>query len=76
MSIHPDPVLWAIETSKYQPSILKIKEFMTDKGMSFSLSYTTQEKTYKVQHSDKVTALNISLLLMVEKLKKLWTTVV
>ena len=42
--IHPDPVLRAIEIFKYHPSILKIKEFMTDKGMSFSFSYTTQEK--------------------------------
>ena len=42
VSTHPDPVLRAIETSKYPPSLLKIKEFMTDKGMSFSFSYTTQ----------------------------------
>ena len=47
MSAHPDPVLRAVETSKYRPSILKIKEFTTDKGMSLTLSYTTQEKTYK-----------------------------
>ena len=45
---HPDPVVRAIETLKYHPSILKIKEFMTTyKGMSFSFNYTTQEKTYK-----------------------------
>ena len=30
MSTHPDLVLQAIETFKYHPSILKIKEFMTD----------------------------------------------
>ena len=47
VSTHPDPVLRAIETFKYHPSILKIKEFMTNKGMSFSFSYATQEKTYK-----------------------------
>ena len=41
---HPVPVLRAIETFKYHPSILKIKEFMTNKGMSFSSGYTTQEK--------------------------------
>ena len=45
--IHPDPVLRAIETFKYHPSILIIKEFLTNKGMSFSFGYTTQEKTYK-----------------------------
>ena len=39
VSTHLDPVLWAIETIKHHPSILKIKEFMID--------YTTQEKTYK-----------------------------
>ena len=54
MSTHPDPVLRAIETFKYYPSILEIKEFMTDKGMSFSFSYTTQEKTCKaLQNLDK-----------------------
>ena len=54
MSTHPDPVLRAIETFKYYPSILKIKEFLTDKGMSFSFGYTTQEKTYKIlQNLDK-----------------------
>ena len=47
VSAHPDPVLWAVETFKYHPSILKIKEFMTDKGMSLTFIYTTQEKTYK-----------------------------
>ena len=46
VSTHPDPVLRAIETFKYHPSILKIKEFMTDKGMLFSCNYTFQEKTY------------------------------
>ena len=51
---HPDPVLRAIETLKDHPSILKIKDFMTDKGMSFSFSYTTQEKNYKaLQKLDK-----------------------
>ena len=54
VSTHPDPVLRAIETFKYHPSILKIKEFMTNKGMSFSFGYTTQEKTYKaLQNLDK-----------------------
>ena len=54
VSTHPDPVLRAIETFKYHPSILKIKEFMTAKGMSFSFGYTTQEKTYKtLQNLDK-----------------------
>ena len=54
MSTPPDPVLRAIETFKYYPSILKIKEFLTDKGMSFSFGYTTQEKTYKIlQNLDK-----------------------
>ena len=24
---HPDPVLWGIETFKYQPNILEIKEY-------------------------------------------------
>ena len=27
VSTHPDPVLWAIETFKYQPNILEIKEY-------------------------------------------------
>ena len=39
ISTHPDPVLQAIETLKYHPSI---------KGMSFSFSYTTQEKTSRI----------------------------
>ena len=47
VSTHPDSVMRAVETCKYYPSILKIKEFMTAKGMSFSFSYTTQQKTYK-----------------------------
>ena len=38
VSTHPDPVLRVIETFKYHPSILKIKEFMTGKGMSFSFN--------------------------------------
>ena len=38
---HPDPLLRVIETFKYHPSILKIKEFMTNKGMSFTFDYTT-----------------------------------
>ena len=42
------------ETLNYHPSILKVKEFMTDNGMSFSFSYTTQEKKYKtLQNLDK-----------------------
>ena len=46
VSTHLHPVLRVIETIKYHPSILKIKEFMTD--------YTTQEKTYKtLQNLDK-----------------------
>ena len=54
MSTHPDPVLRAIETFKYHPSILKIKELLTKKGMSFSFGYATQEKTYKaLQNLDK-----------------------
>ena len=54
VSTHPDPVLRAIETFKYHPSILKIKEFMTNKGMSFSFCYTTQKETYKtLQNLDK-----------------------
>ena len=44
VSTHPDPALRAIETFKYRPSILKVKESMTDKGMLFSFNYTTQEK--------------------------------
>ena len=47
VSTHPDPVLRAIKTFKYCPSILKIEEFMTDKAISFCFNYTTQEKTYK-----------------------------
>ena len=39
VSTHPDPVLRTIE------SILKINELITDKSMSFSFSYTTEEKT-------------------------------
>ena len=56
---HPDPVLRAIKTFKYHSSILKIKEFMTNKSMSlsamsFSFGYITQEKTYKaLQNLDK-----------------------
>ena len=54
VSPHPDPVLRAIKTFKYHPSILKMEEFMTDKGMSFYFNYTTQEKTYKtLQNLDK-----------------------
>ena len=54
VSTHPDPALPVIETFKYHPSILKIREFMTNKGMSFSFSYTIQEKTYKaLQNLDK-----------------------
>ena len=54
MSTHPDSALRALETLKYHPSILKIKEFMTDKSMSFSFGNTTEEKTYKtLQNLDK-----------------------
>ena len=54
MSTHPDPVLRAIKAFKYHPSISKMEEFMTDKGMSFYFNYTTQEKTYKaLQNLDK-----------------------
>ena len=54
MSSDPDTVMQLLEIFKYHPSILKIKEFMTDKGMSFSFNYTTQEKTYKtLQNLDK-----------------------
>ena len=64
VSAHPDPVLRATEIFKYHPTILKIKEFMTNKGMSFSFSYTTQEKIYetlqkldKTKHVKKMTTL-------------------
>ena len=54
VTTHPEPVLRAIETFKYHPGILRIKKFMTDKGMSFFFSYTTQEKNYKtLQTLDK-----------------------
>ena len=54
VSAHPDPVIGVIETFNYHPIILKIKEFVTDNGMLFSFSYTTQEKTYKMlQNLDK-----------------------
>ena len=54
VSTHPDPVLREIETSKYHPSISKIKEFMIGKGLSFSLDYITQEKSDKaLQNLDK-----------------------
>ena len=43
VSTHPDPVLRAIETFKYHPSILKIKEFMTYKGISFSQPYYSRK---------------------------------
>ena len=42
VSTHPDPILQAIETFRYHRSILKIKEFVTEKSVSFSLSYATQ----------------------------------
>ena len=43
-----------IETLKYHPNILKIKEFKAAIGMEFSFGYTTQEKTYKtLQNLDK-----------------------
>ena len=47
MSAHTNSFLKAIETFEYHPSILKIKEFTTEKRMSFSFGYATQEKTYK-----------------------------
>ena len=47
----PDPVLRGIETFKYYPSILKIKEFMANKGMSFSFGYTTREKPYRARQN-------------------------
>ena len=54
VSAHSDPVIGVMETLKYHPNILKIKGFMTVKGMSFSFSYTTQERTYKtLQNLDK-----------------------
>ena len=53
-SAHPDTVLRSIQTFKYHPSILQIKEFMTDKDMLSSFSYTTQEKSFKtLQNVDK-----------------------
>ena len=43
-----------IEAFKDHSNILKIKEFMTEKGMSFFSSCTTPEKNYKaLQNSDK-----------------------
>ena len=54
ISTHSDPVLRGIETFKYHPSILKIKEFMIDKGISLCFSCATQEKNYKtLQNLDK-----------------------
>ena len=53
VSTPPDLVLRAIEAFKYHRSILKMKEFMANKGMSFSFGYT-KEKTYKaLQNLDK-----------------------
>ena len=53
-SAHPDTVLRSIQTFKYHPSILQIKEFMTDKDMPSSFSHTTQEKSFKtLQNVDK-----------------------
>ena len=53
-SAHLDTVLRSIQTFKYHPSILQIKEFMTDKDMLSSFSYTTQEKSFKtLQNVDK-----------------------
>ena len=62
---HQDPVLQAIEKFKYYPSVLKIKEFKTDKGMSFSFCYTSQKKFIrhykkkkkKKKHVKKMTSL-------------------
>ena len=52
MLTHSEPALRAIETFKYH--LVKNEELMTDKGMSFSFGYTTQEKTYKtLQNLDK-----------------------
>ena len=55
VSTYPDPVMRTIETFKYHPSISKIKEFVTAKGMSLSFDYPTQKKTYKIllQNIDK-----------------------
>ena len=51
---HLTPALRGIETFKYHPSILKVKEFMTDKYMTFSFNYTAQEKVYQTrQNLDK-----------------------
>ena len=47
VSAHTKSFLKAIETFEYHPSILKIKEFTTEKRISFSFGYATQEKTYK-----------------------------
>ena len=47
MSNHLGPVLRAIKTFNYPPSILKIREFVTDKCMSLSFNYNTQENTCK-----------------------------
>ena len=44
VSTHLDLVLRVIETFKYHPSTLKMKEFMTDKGIKFSFNYTTEEE--------------------------------
>ena len=44
VSTPSDPILWMIEKFKCHPSILKIKEFMTDEVLSFSFNYATQEK--------------------------------
>ena len=33
VSTHPDPILQAIETFRYHRSILKIKEFVTEKSV-------------------------------------------
>ena len=51
VSANSNPAMRAIETFKYHPSILKIREFMTDKDVPFSFSYTTQEKTYKTMQN-------------------------
>ena len=53
--------LWAIETFKYHPKVLKTKEFLTDKGMPFSFSYTTQEKSLQNLGAKKTCQENDSL---------------
>ena len=48
-SIQLVQALRTIETLKYHPKILKIKEFMTDRSMQFSSSYTTPFSKFYVK---------------------------